>query len=140
MGSSWLALARERLKSIADGLGFSGRSAVLATVHAADLECFKRYAPGDFTFLAVCETVLAYAGVNTPTGINVYLYATSAGMDGEALDDLVTQLKTAWTNVTNYPGGELICAAVTFDAYESMLEEPAASLLRAHLICYFPAE
>lgn len=139
MGTSWLALARERLKIIADDKGFSGNSAVIATVHAADLECITRLTPGSFKFLAVCETVLSYAGVDTPTGINVYLYAALSGRDGEDLDDLVTQLKGAWTNAGNYPGGELVCAAVTFDAYESMIETPTAPLLRAHLVCYFPA-
>ena len=140
MGTSSLALARERLKIIAEGIGFTGDTAVLATVYVADLECLKRYSPGAFQFLAVCETVLSYAGVDAPIGINVYLYALSSGTDGEALDDLVTQLKTAWTDPGNFPDGELVCAAVTFDAYESMLDESSGSLLRAHLICYFPAE
>ncbi len=139
MGTSWLALARQRLKRIADGIEFGG-SAVLSTVHAADLECFQRYTPGVFEFLAVCESVLSYAGIDAPTGIHVYLYVTSPGADGEGLDDWVTQLKTAWMNAANYPSGELVCAAVTFDAYETMLQEPSAALLRAHLICYFPAE
>jgi len=138
MGTSWLALARERLKIIAEGIGFTGNCAVLATVHAADLECFKRYSPSSFQFLAVCESVLSYAGVDAPTGINVYLYALSSGTDGEALDDLVTSLKTAWTDPANFPGGEVVCAAVTFDAYETMFDEPSGSVLRAHLICYFP--
>lgn len=138
MATSLLALARERLKIIAESAGYPGKCAVLATIHAADLECWRRYTPGDFQFLAVCESALSYAGIDAPTAINVYLYANSQGVDGEAMDDFVEALKALWINPANFPSGELACAAMTFDAYEALREEPSAVLLRAHLICYFP--
>ena len=140
MGTGWLALVRERLKSIVIDSGVTPNATVLATVMAADLECLRRYSPGNFQFVAVCESVISYTGIDTPTGINVSVYAHSPGTDGEALDDLVTQLKTAWRNPGNYPTGEAICLAVTADACESLLEEPSGSLLRAHLVCYFAVE
>ena len=139
MATSLLALARERLKIIAESAGFSGKCAVLASIHAADLECWRRYTPGDFQFLAVCESALSYAGIDAPTAIHVYLYANSQDIDSEAMDDFVTQLKAFWINPANFPSGELACATMTFDAYEPLCEEPSGVLLRAHLICYFPS-
>ncbi len=139
MPTSKLALARERLKTIAETeTSLSGNCALLANVHAADLECWKRYAPGAFQFLAVCESALSYAGIDAPTAIHVYLYAHVDDGTAEALDDLSVALKTLWIDAGNYPDGELACAAVTFDAYETLIEEPSGALLRAHLICYFP--
>ena len=138
MATSDLALARERLKIIAESIGFSGKAAVVPSIHAADLEFWKRYAPGEFKFFAVGESTLAFAGIDAPTAIHAYLYASSSSADGESVDDLVTQLKAYFIDAGNYPGGELVCAAVTFDAYETMLDEPSGPVLRAHLICYFP--
>ncbi|MEI6235349.1 MAG: hypothetical protein WCT04_20015 [Planctomycetota bacterium] len=140
MGTSWLALTRERLKTIASSSGFLGNSVVLATVHAADLDCLKRFTPGSFQFAAICESEISYAGVDAPTGINAYVYAYSPGADGELFDDLATQLKSAWLNPANYPTGEQVCSAVTLDACESLIEEPSGSLLRAHFVCYFAGD
>src|SRR5947207_3943137 len=102
--ASALALARERLKTIADSVtGLSGNCLVLNDVHAADVECWKRYAPGGgFRFLAVCEGALSFDGVDAPTAIRAYVYASDAP-SAEALDDLVAALRAAWLNAANYP-------------------------------------
>src|SRR5438552_3511546 len=114
MPSSSLALARERLRTIAETITeLDGEGALLGTVHAADLECWKRYTPGDFYFLAVCDGTLAFAGIDAPTAIHVYLYAHDDDGTAKALDDLIVSLKSLWTDAGNYPSGELVCAAVT---------------------------
>jgi hypothetical protein len=137
--SSSLALARERLKTIAETISeLDGECALLPTIDAANLECWKRYTPGDFFFLAVCGSTLAYAGIEAPTSIHAYLYVHDDDGTAAALDDLVAQIKALWTDAANFAGGELICAAVTFDPYEALIEEEPGALLRAHLICYFP--
>src|ERR1043165_827008 len=114
MPTSSLALARERLKTIAGTItGLSGDCVVLVDNFTADFECWKRYAPGGgFRFLAVCESALSFDGVDSPTAIRVYLYASDAA-NAEALDDLIAALRAAWLDAGNYPGGELVCDAVT---------------------------
>src|SRR5258708_5775632 len=114
--ASLLALARERLKIIADGYPtLSGKCAVLSGLDAAELECWKRYGPGEFYFLAVAESSLSYGGIDAPTAIHAYLYAQISGGDGEALDDLASELRALWINPANYPGGELACAETTIE-------------------------
>ncbi|HLX60170.1 MAG TPA: hypothetical protein VKX17_02695 [Planctomycetota bacterium] len=139
MPTSQLALARERLKTIAGTITeLSGNCAVVADSDAADIECWRRYAPGDFRFLAVGESALNFTGIDAPTEIRAYLYAASGTADAEVMDDLVAALKTKWLDASNYPGGELACSAVTFQPYEALIGESYGVLLRAELTCYFP--
>lgn len=140
MSTSSLALARERLKTIAETQSaLVGKCALLANIHAADLGCLKRYTPGALLFLAVCESELSYPGVDAPTAIHAYFYARVGDASAGELDDWMVLLKSVWTDSENFPDGELVCQTVTFSAYETFLEEPAAAVLRAHVICYFDA-
>jgi hypothetical protein len=138
MPTSPLTKARERLKTIAEALDpFADACELLADAGAADLACWTRYAPGEFRFLAIGESLLTYAGIESPLAIHAYLYA-AISPDATALDGLVTQLKLAWRDNANYPGGELPCTALTFDPCEVLLNDPAAPLVRVHFTLYFP--
>src|SRR5258705_64639 len=65
MPTSWLGLARERLKTIAETVtALDGKCVVLPNGNAAGLECWKRYAAGEFYFLAACGNGLAYGGID----------------------------------------------------------------------------
>lgn len=133
------ALARERLKTIAETVtGLSGRCAVLAGRENADVEAWRRCTPGDFLFLAVCESSLAPGAIDSPGSIAAYLYAQTAA-SGEALDDLIDALRDEWLDASNYPGGELACADVSFEPAAVLSAEPARAFLRVRITCYFAA-
>lgn len=140
MPTSLFGLARERLKAIAEGLtGFAGKCAVLSGCEAADVEAWRRYTPGAFVFLAIGGAGLSMGAIESPGAVNVYLYAQTDA-DGESLDDLIAALRAAWLDTANYPGGELACADVTFEAPETLVCEPGRAFLRLSAACYFAAE
>ena len=141
MPTSPLGLARERLRAIADSIAtLTGSCAVFARREVADIESWRRYVPGDYYFLAVCESALAPGGITAPAAISVYLYSASDA-DGSAVVDLAAQLRTAWMNAGNYPGGEIVCSDVAFEQPEPLgllAADPARPFFRTRLTCYFP--
>jgi len=124
MADGKVALARLRLKTIANGLSADGLVLEASRVFVGTWSAVKAFA-GTFSLMGSAElkigsASLGYSGFDDPLVIEAELTVPLDGATDQSwtnVDNLVQGLREAWLDSGNYPIGELTAGRVDYEPY-----------------------
>jgi hypothetical protein len=124
MADGKVALARKRLKAIAESIGADGLALNAQRVFLGSWDAAKAFA-GEFSLdgspeLQIGSASLGFSGDDNPLVIEARLTVPLDGSVAQPwadVDNLVQALRAAWLTAGNYPGGELSAQRVDYEPY-----------------------
>jgi hypothetical protein len=144
MADSKVALARERLKTLADGVTADGLALAAARIHlgcraaAQEFAAEGAYCTGQ-PVLVIGSSSLGFSGTYNPLIIEAALavpLAGSADQNWKNVDNLVAALRAKWLNASGYPSGEVKAKQCDYEAFAVELRGDV-TIVRAALYVAF---